>query len=285
MKLPTITLLLISIGLAHGQSPKAFLEQLNQTPASPELFQTMMQVSKQMEAMPAGEVKDLLPLIFKAISDDKAGTKGPALLLFAISRRSDSGAILKGTMQDMQVLLNSPDGRLKAIAGAAMTNMHPQPPEVSTMLLAVANGNGPLNQRIDALSAMVGLENPPKDQIEAAAIRILKDPGLDSHTRLAAIRASAYRDSSDNLVDAIAEGLGDKDWQVRMQSVLSLRGFGPRAIGKYHSTLAKLANDKDETEAVRVMAQNTLNGKDEKCVTLQALPDPKLVPIPNCKVK
>jgi hypothetical protein len=188
-------------------------------------------------------------------------------------------------MKDMQVLLSSPDGRLKAIASAAMTNMHPQPPEVATMLLGIANGNFPLNQRIDALSAMVGLENPPKDQIEATAIKILKDPGLDSRMRLSAIHASAYRDSSDKLVDAIAEGLDDADWQVRMQSILSMRGFGARAIGKYHGKLAKLANDKDQPEAIRTMAQNTLDGKDEKCVTLQTLPSPTLVPIPNCKEK
>jgi hypothetical protein len=68
-----------------------------------------------------------------------------------------------------------------------------------------------------------------------------------------------------------------------MQTVLAMRGFGARAIGKYHGKIAKLANDKDQPEPVRTMAQNTLDGKDEKCVTLQTAPIPKLVPIPNCK--
>jgi hypothetical protein len=150
------------------------------------------------------------------------------------------------------------------------------------MLLAIVNGPGPLNQRIDALSAMRDVANPPKDKLEAATLRILRDPGMNTSTRKAAIHAVASHNTPDSVIDVLAESLADPDWQIRMQVVLAMRGFGPRAIGKYHGALAKLANDKDQPEPVRVMAQNTLDGKEEKCVQVQTNP-PALVPIPNCK--
>jgi hypothetical protein len=258
MRRLSILMLLVTMSFAQGDL-KTYFEQLPQAKPSAELFDTALKVSDQLKALPQDEIKDLIPLVFKAIAADTNGTQQGALALFTISRRSDSSDLLKPYMKEIRVLLNSPDGRLKATAGVVLQNMNPTPPEAVDMLLEVANGNGPLNQRIDALSALVGLANRPKDKVEAAAIRILKDPKLDSHMRLAAIHASAYRDSSDDLVDVIAGGLDDPDWQVRMQAVLSMRGFGPRAIGKYHSKLAKLANDKDEQEPVRTMAQNTLD--------------------------
>jgi hypothetical protein len=70
-----------------------------------------------------------------------------------------------------------------------------------------------------------------------------------------------------------------------MQTQIAMPGFGPRAIGKYHGDIAKLAADKSQPEPVRTIAQNVLDGKEEKCVVLRTSPTPQLVPIPNCTEK
>jgi hypothetical protein len=73
-------------------------------------------------------------------------------------------------MSNLQTMLNSTDGRVKAIAGFVLVNMIPSPPEAAAMLLAIANGSGPIKQRIDALSYLNRLSNHPKDQAEVAGV-------------------------------------------------------------------------------------------------------------------
>jgi hypothetical protein len=140
-------------------------------------------------------------------------------------------------MKEIGTMLYHPDGRLKATAGMILANMIPSPPEAATVLLAVANGNGSLNQRIDTLSYLNSLSNCPKEQVDAAAVRIFKDTAMDSKTRVAAIHASNRRDPSDNLVDAIAAGLDDADCRVRFEAALSIWLFGIRLLFSYRATL------------------------------------------------
>jgi hypothetical protein len=67
-----------------------------------------------------------------------------------------------------------------------------------------------------------------------------------------------------------------------MRAVVAFRGFGPKALGRYRGQLTKMANDPKENDAIRQFAQNTLDGKDEKCLILQGNP-PQLIPEPNCQ--
>src|SRR6266849_5219493 len=149
------------VAAASAQAPKTFYEGLSAQKPTPELFEQALKVCEQLATLPKNQVIDLLPVLFKAIQDDKLDNKHAALGLYSISRRPDFGEILKSHMKDIAALLASPDGALKATAGTVMINMNPQPPEAADMLLAFINGNGPLNQKIDALSALRSLANPP----------------------------------------------------------------------------------------------------------------------------
>jgi hypothetical protein len=91
-----------------------------------------------------------------------------------------------------------------------------------------------------------------------------------------------YPGVSDALADAIAQHLTDADWDVKMRVIVAFRGLGPKALEKYRGQLTKIANDPKENDAIRQFAQNTLEGKDERCFRLQGNP-PKLIPEPGCK--
>ncbi len=163
-------------------------------------------------------------------------------------------------------------------------NMHPQPPEAADILLGFINGpTGTINEKIDALTALTRLspETLPKAKIDAIAIPLLKQP-MAASTLGAAINASIYPGASDAMVDAIAQYLTHADWHVRMRAIFAFRFFGPAAIGRYRGQLTKMANDPEQPDAIKQFAQNTLDGKDEKCPTLRDNP-PQLIPVPGCK--
>jgi HEAT repeat protein len=128
------------------------------------------------------------------------------------------------------------------------------------------------------------LQNPPKEKMEAAAMYILKQP-MQDRTMTAAINAALRHGASDKMVDAIAEKLDHSSWEVRVEVIKAFRILGPEAVGKHRSQLARLANDQAQPDAVREMAKNTLDGKEEKCVAIQSggPGGPQIVQIPGCR--
>ena len=285
MRLKTLlSITLLFVSAAAAQDPKTFYEQLPTAQPTPALFQEMVSVSKQLATLPKSQVQDLIPLVFAAIKSDTDGMRNSAMGLHAISRRPDSSEVLKPYLKDIAGLLTSPNPAYKAMAGVVLLNMNPQPPEAADILLGFINGpTGTINEKIDALTALTRLspETLPKAKIDAIAIPLLKQP-MAASTLGAAINASIYPGAPDAMVDAIAEHLNHADWQVRMRSIFALRAFGPGAVGRYRGQLTKMANDPKQPDAVKQFAQNTLDGKAEKCLTLQSNP-PQLVPIPGCK--
>jgi hypothetical protein len=280
MRLLPITLLFVAS--ASAQDPKTFYERLPTAQPTHALYQEALSVSDQIATLPKDQVQDLLPLVFVAIKSDPDGLKHSLLGLYTISRRPDSGEVLKPYMKDIGALLAHPHPAFKATAGMIFTNMNPQPPEAADILLGFISGpTGSINEKIDVLSALTRLQNPPKEKIDAVAIPLLKQP-MAASTLGAAINASIYRGASDAMVDAIAEHLNHADWQVRMRAIFAFRFFGPGAIGRYRGQLTKMANDPKQPDAVKQYAQNTLDGKDEKCLILQSNP-PQFIPAPGCK--
>jgi HEAT repeat protein len=272
-------------GNAPGQDrdPKTFFEQLPSSQPSQALFQEALRVAEKVEkTLTKAQAQDVAPSIFAAIKDDKDGTKHALLGLYALSKRPDSGELLTPHMSKIAALLSNPDPAFKATAGHILVNMNPQPPEAADMLLAFISAPGPVNEKIDALSALAHLRNPPRDKLEAAAIQILKQP-MEPRTTAAAIMSVMSPAASNALIDAAAGQLGSADWFVRLQTVLALRHTGANAVARHRGAIAKLANDPAQPEPVRTVAQNTLDGKGERCVTLQAWPTPKFEPIPGCK--
>src|SRR5258708_7058058 len=283
MRLKTLlSITLVFVSAAAAQDPKTFYEQLPTAQPTPALFQEMVSVSKQLATLPKSQVQDLIPLVFAAIKSDTDGMRNSAMGLHAISRRPDSSEVLKPYLKDIAGLLTSPNPAYKAMAGVVLLNMNPQPPEAADILLGFINGpTGAINEKIDALTALTRLQKPLKERVEVAAIQILKQPMAPS-TLGAAINASIYPGAPDAMVDAIAEHLNHADWQVRMRSIFALRAFGPGAVGRYRGQLTKMANDPKQPDAVKQFAQNTLDGKDEKCLILQSNP-PQFIPAPGCK--
>lgn len=287
-------LLLISVTL-YAQDPKTYYQQLP-TRKMPETiqartaaFQESLAVADQIEKkLTKAQMRELLPLIFAVVkADDPTNTNNGVIGLYAASKRPDSGELFKPYMQEIAALLNSSHPGRKATAGSLLMNMHPQPPEAAEMLLqmirAPLDPKDPLaiNKKIDALTALTRLQNPPQKETEAVAIDILNQP-MPDHTMAAAINAAITMKPSDMMIDAFAEKLSHPNWQVRFQAINALRGF-PAAIARHRGTLARLASDPKEPEPIRVLAQNAIDGKDNPCLTLQASPTPQLVPIPGCK--
>jgi hypothetical protein len=261
--------------------PKTFYKNLPTAPVTATLFQEAVAVAGQLATLPIDQARDVVPLIFAAIKDDSDGSKHAALGLYAISKRSDSGDILKPYITNIAALFNHPDPAFKATAGMVLSQMQP-PPEAADILLGFISGpTGTFGEKVDALAALTRLPNPPKDKIDAVAIPLLKQPMAPTNLG-AAIFASMYPGSSDALVDAIAAHLTDTDFLVKMRVIVAFRGLGPKALGKYRGQLTKIANDPNENGAIKQFAQNTLDGKDEKCLRLQGNP-PALIPEPGCK--
>jgi hypothetical protein len=266
-----------------AQDPKTFYTNLPTAQPTQASFEQAVSAANQIAALSKTQAQELVPIIFAAIQGDTEGTKHAALGLYAMARRPDSGEIMKPFLKNIAALLTNTDPALKATAGHILLNMHPQPPEAADILLGFINGpTGKTNEKIDALTALRDLQNPPKDKLDAAVIQILKRP-MDAPTMSAAINAAAYPGGSDAKVDAVAVQLAHADWQVLMRAAFAIRVAGPRAIARHRAELAKLANDQTQPEAVRTITQNTLDGKDEKCVSLQTSPTPQFVPIPGCK--
>lgn len=228
------------------------------------------------------EAQDLLPTVFAAIKDDKDGLKHALLGLYALSRRPDSGELLRPHMKQIAALNQNGDPAFRATALHVLMNMQPQPPEATDMLFAVIDGQTPINEKIDALSALSHISSASKERREAAAIKILKQP-MDAPTASAAVLAAISPGSSDELVDAVGKYLTHEDGFVRFRAVLTLRYSGAPAVGRQRGALAKLANDSAQPEPVRTVAQNTLDGNFERCVVLHQGPTPKFEPIPGCK--
>jgi hypothetical protein len=261
--------------------PKTFYQQLPTAPVTPTLFQEAVNAANQIATLPKDQAQDLIPIVLADIKDDSDGSKHAGLGLYALSKRPDSGEILKPYLKNIAALFAHADPAFKATAGMVLVNMHPQPPEAADVLLGFISGpTGSINEKIDALSALTHLANPPKDKIDAVAIPLLKQPMAPS-TMAAAVFACVYPGSSDALIDAIAQHLTDSDWQVRMRVIVVFRAW-PAAIGRYRGQLTKIANDPAEPDAIRKFAQNTLDGKDEKCLILQGNP-PQLIPDPSCR--
>ncbi len=301
LKLISTTLLLVAAASAQltatppasglsatpAQDAKTFYKNLPKAPVTQELFNAALKAADEVGTMPKAELQDLLPIIFADVKDDTDGTKHALLGLYAASRRPDSGEVMRPYLKTIAGFLDSPSGAMRATAGHIFMNMQPQPPEAADILLGFINGpTGGTNEKIDALASLNRMANPPKDRMEAAAIHIFKQP-LDARTMSAAINAIvAPGGASDALVDAIAAQLNHADRQVRIQAIFAMRRLGPGAIGRHRGDIAKLANDKEQPEAIREFAQNTLDGKDEKCVSLHSDGTSlQLVPIPGCTAK
>jgi len=225
-------------------------------------------VANLIPGLPRAQMVELLPLVFQALKDDGAIGDHAALALYTASGRQDSGEILKPYMKDIAALFGR-DARFKATADFVLMRMQPQPPEAAGILLSFINGpTGTVQEKIDALSAASHLTPHPGPQFEAAAIRILKQP-LNPATMHAAINAAQYPGATGALADVFAEKLDHAEWQVRMQAVLAIGRMGPAIVAKHRGVISKLANDQSQPEPVRNIAQNTLDGKDERCFTLQ----------------
>jgi hypothetical protein len=159
MRFLPITLFALAL---FAQDPKTFYQQLPTAQPSQALFQQMMIVSGQIATLAKTQVQDLIPLVFAAIKADPDGSKNSDMGLHAISRRSDSGEVLKPFIKDIAALLSSPNPAFKATAGIVFENMNPAPPEATDILLGFISGpTGAISEKIDALSALTHLPNPP----------------------------------------------------------------------------------------------------------------------------
>ncbi len=246
-----LPIIVLFVSALPAQDPKTFYQQLPTAQPTQALFQEMVIVSGQIATLPKAQVQELIPLVFAAIKSDADGGRNSAMGLHAICKRSDSGDVLKPYIKDIAALLNNPNPAYKALAGIIFENMNPTPPEAADILLGFISGpTGAINEKVDALSALTHLQNPPKDKIDAVAIPLLKQPMAPS-TLGAAIFASMYPGTSDAVVDAIAQHLTDADWQVRMRVIVAFRGFRPAALGRYRGQLTKIANDPKENDAIK----------------------------------
>jgi hypothetical protein len=289
MRIRTILSMTLLSSFAFSQTsslptvdPKTFYKNLPTSPVTATLFQEAVAAAGQLATLPIDQARDVVPLIFAAIKDDADGSKHAAMGLYAISKRPDSGDILKPYIANIAALFNNPDPAFKATAGMVLSQMQPPAPEATDILLGFISGpTGTFGEKIDALAALTRLPNPPKDKIDAVAIPLLKQPMAPSNLG-SAIFASMYPGTSDALADAIAAHLTDTDFLVKMRVIVAFRGLGPKALGKYRGQLTKIANDPNENSAIKTFAQNTLDGKDEKCLRLQGNP-PALIPEPGCK--
>jgi hypothetical protein len=293
MRLVPITLLLVSTASAQTYDAKAIYQKMLTAEPSPE---EVSSASAQIFNLPKAYVRDLIPSLLAAI---KAGHKSAAAGLYSLSRRPDSGDLLKPYMNDIVEFLASPDGFYQQMASTVFLNMSgkPQPPEAAEALLGFINGPigtttettrlTELMKKINALTCLTrltNLQNPPKDRIEAAAIRILKQP-MPDHILGSAIQASMYPGASDKMMDVVAQYFTHASRSVQAQTIYAMRCFGPASsVERYRGQLTKMAHDPSAPPAIRQLAQDALDGRDEKCFAIQWDP-PKLIPIPGCKTK
>src|SRR5260370_15670769 len=122
MRLLPITLLFVAS--ASAQDPKTFYERLPTAQATQALYQEALSVSDQIAKLPKGQVEDLLPLVFVAIKSDPDGLKHSPLGLYTISRRPDSGEVLKPYINDIRALRANPHPAFNPTAAVLFTSVH-----------------------------------------------------------------------------------------------------------------------------------------------------------------
>jgi hypothetical protein len=262
-RLFVIPLLVIA---AHAQQDlRTYYQNLPNAPIGMEAFDEAVKVAARLETLPKAQVAALLPLIFKAAMHPDDGFKHGAVGLFSVAKRRDSGELLKPHMQDIAKLFDHPNPARKASAAQILMTMYPTPPEAADILLAFLNrpkdpkNPTALNEKIDALAVLTRLQNPPKEQTDLAAMQILSDPSL-AHRMGAAINASIYRDSSDRVLDIVAQQLDKPDQELQLVALYALRTF-PQAVARHRSKIAKIADDPKSSDKVRTFAQDTLDNK------------------------
>jgi hypothetical protein len=273
MKQTTLaTIFAVSAVWAQTVNVKNFFEQLPAAKTMPS-YDQLLQATDQIATLSKAEVQELLPVLFADIKDDQTVGMYASLALFSVSRRPDSGELLRPRLREIAALYERSDPRFKATADQLLTNMKPQPPEAAGMLLSfIAGQGGTPQEKVDALMAAGNLSQPPPaSQFETAALQILGMP-LDPHTLAAALIASARRGASDKLIDALAQQLTNPNADVRTAAIRAVARLGAAAVRRHANTLAKLAGDASQPPPVRRLAQNALDGKDEPCVTLQGEP-------------
>ena len=274
-----LVLAALIVAWAWGQTPtvKTFFEQLPKMTPTPS-YEQLLHATDQIAGLSKAEAQDLLPVVLADIKDDQTVGMYASLALYSISRGPDSGELLKPRLNEIAALFARSDPRFKATADHVLMNMKPQAPEAVGILTSFISGpTGTPQEKVDALTALAGLpQRPAAAQFDAVALPMLKLP-LDPHTLIAAINGTSYKGASDNLVDAVAEHLKHTDAQVKIAAIQAIQRFGPAAVAKHSNDLAKLAGDASQPPPVRRLAQNALDGKDERCVTLQGQP------IPGCK--
>jgi hypothetical protein len=273
-----------AIPVAPPTDPKTFFEQLASGKGTPRSHPEVMAIVGEIPKMTKAQAQELVGPVFATLKDNGDVGLNGALGLYTLARRPDSAEILKGSMKDIAALFAKSDPRFKATADFVLMDIRPTPPEAAGILLGFINGpTGTVQEKVDALSALARIDNPPAKALEAAAISIMKSPGLPNNTMAAVINAATYPGASNELIDAVAARLDNPDPEVKVQSILAIKRFGTAAVARHRGALGRLANDQSQPEPVRKFAQNALDGKDERCVTLTWGTNPKLEPIPGCK--
>ena len=261
-----IPLLLLAIGLAGAQTPKSlgdFFSQLNSTregaaiPTYDELLRTVDQIERDNP----GNLRDALPDVFRALSNNNVlVARYAALALTVVARRSDSAALLKPFLGNLKNILNgSGDQRVKGALLEVIARLQPAPPsEATAMLISYLDA-----ERDPALKvvAVYGLTRvAPGDPQAVEAIVKVSQGRLGANDKAGLLRQLASPKLNDpRLAKVLLDALADPNEAVKIEAIQAIRRNGNSAIvGQARPKLQALADDGAQTAAVRQRAVELL---------------------------
>lgn len=269
----TLLLALVAVASLNAQDVKTFFQQLPNAKPFPS-YEHLLRAVDQIPKLSKQDVQALLPALLADLKQDNDVGIDAALGLFTIGTRPDSGELLQPHMAEIIALFGRSDTRFKATANTVLATMKPPAVNASPLLAAFILGpTGSPHEKADSLAVMLDITHGTAPQGEAAALHLLNMP-MDPGARHAVLLAAGHMGPSatKKVMDRIATFLSDSNEQVQIAAIQAFVFMGRAAVAAHGGDLAKLANDTSQTATVRRLAQDVIDGKDERCTSLQGAP-------------
>jgi hypothetical protein len=267
-----LLLLLFAIGLhAQNSSVKAFFEGLtlgSKAPASQEVLAAVDQI----QSLSKQDAQDLLPTLFNALkaTDSEAVGMPICQALYALSRRPDSGDLLRPHLAEIFAVYGRGDRRYKTTVNMVFANLKPPATEAVPLLAGFLTAKvGTAAEKVDALAVLLDIQhdNPQSEEVRLVVLNL----SMDSHTRRAALFAAARPGATKKVTDRIAQDLDDSSEDVQIGAIQGLALLGNGTVNQYRKELTK-TTQYGATPTVKRLAQDVLDAKDLRCTTLQGQP-------------
>lgn len=260
----------LAVGASAQKAPsvsdsfRTLLDRYNASAVGP-FPDGIAELGDRIDAAPAQELADALPLFFAAAlsgKDDTVKSYG-VMALFSVAHRLDCGDdLLRARIGDVAALLalaNPVSQRMGAgILDTLVSTTATPPAEAFAALKSfLKRTDRDLMAQAGAVSTLMA-HVPGEPEVLQSVTAFLSRP-LDPIIREGALRAVSRPGLTDvKLIDAIAASLNDPVPETRTLAIGALSIVGPQAIAQAEPALLRVARQADEPDTVKAAARKAL---------------------------